>query len=153
MSIIWKYLDKRSAAVDALKDYSNMKFIIEHTDDEIKAAYEKMGGVSSPQSDGMPHAHNPHAVEDRMIKGIEEIDILRERYRQAVEYMEWFLPAWEELSEDDRYVLDAFYNEDNEYGSGMADDVADYFGIERASAYRRKNRALAKLTTLLFGKP
>ncbi|RKI86029.1 hypothetical protein D7V90_01730 [bacterium 1xD42-87] len=152
MSIIWKYLDKRSAAVDALKDYSNMKFIIEHTDDEIKAAYEKMGGVSSPQSDGMPHAHNPHAVEDRMIKGIEEIDILRERYRQAVEYMEWFLPAWEELSEDDRYVLDAFYNEDNEYGSGMADDVADYFGIERASAYRRKNRALAKLTTLLFGK-
>ena len=152
MSIIWKYLDKRSAAVDALKDYSNMKFIIEHTDDEIKAASEKMGGVSSPQSDGMPHAHNPHAVEDRMIKGIEEIDILRERYRQAVEYMEWFLPAWEELSEDDRYVLDAFYNEDNEYGSGMADDVADYFGIERASAYRRKNRALAKLTTLLFGK-
>ena len=88
-----------------------------------------------------------------MIKGIEEIDILRERYRQAVEYMGWFLPAWEELSEDDRYVLDAFYNEDNEYGSGMADDVADYFGIERASAYRRKNRVLAKLTTLLFGKP
>ncbi len=153
MSIIWKYLDKRSATVDALKDYSNMKFIIEHTDDEIKAAYEKMGGVSSPQSDGMPHAHNPHAVEDRMIKGIEEIDILRERYRQAVEYMGWFLPAWEELSEDDRYVLDAFYSEDNEYGSGSADDVADYFGIERASAYRRKNRALAKLTTLLFGKP
>ena len=153
MSIIWKYLDKRSAAVDALKDYSSMKFIIEHTDDEIKAAYEKMGGVSSPQSDGMPHAHNPHAVEDRMIKGIGEIDILRERYRQAVEYMGWFLPAWEELSEDDRYVLDAFYSEDNEYGSGSADDVADYFGIERASAYRRKNRALAKLTTLLFGKP
>ena len=153
MSIIWKYLDKRSAAVDALKDYSNMKFIIEHTDDEIKTAYEKMGGVSSPQSDGMPHAHNPHAVEDRMIKGIEEIDVLKERYRQAAEYMAWFLPAWEELSEDDRYVLDAFYNEDNEYGSGMADDVADYFGIERASAYRRKNRALAKLTTLLFGKP
>ena len=153
MSIIWKYLDKRSAAVDALKDYGNMKFIISNTDDEIKAAYEKMGGVGSPQPDGMPHAHNPHAAEDRMVKGIEEIDVLRERYRQAVEYMEWFLPAWEELSEDDRYVLDAFYSEENEYGSSAAEDVADYFGIERASAYRRKNRALAKLTTLLFGKP
>jgi len=152
MSIIWKYLDKRSAAVDALKDYSNMKFIISNTDDEIRAAYEKMGGVSSPQPDGMPHARNPHAVEDRMVKGIEEIDVLRERYRQAVEYMEWFLPAWEELSEDERYVLDAFYNEDNEYGSSTADDIADYFGIERASAYRRKNRALEKLTTLLFGR-
>ena len=49
MSIIWKYLDKRSAAVDALKDYGSMKFIIEHTDDEIKAAYEKMGGAQVTQ--------------------------------------------------------------------------------------------------------
>ena len=111
MSIIWKYLDKRSAVVDALKDYNSMKFIIEHTDDEIRAAYEKMGGVSSPQSDGMPYTRNPHAVEDRMVKGIEEIDVLKERYRQAMEYMAWFLPAWEELSEDERYVLETFYSD------------------------------------------
>ena len=153
MSIIWKYLDKRSAAVDALKDYSSMRFIIDHTDDEIKAAYEKMSGISNPQFDGMPHSHNPQAAEDRIIKGIEEIDVLKERYRQAVEYMAWFLPAWEELSEDERYVLEAFYGETNEYGSNAADEVADYFQIERMSAYRRKNRALERLTILLFGKP
>lgn len=153
MSVIWKYLDKRSAAVDALKDYSSMRFIIDHTDEEIKAAYEKMSGISSPQFDGMPHSHNPQAAEDRIIKGIEEIDVLKERYRQAVEYMAWFLPAWKELSEDERYVLEAFYGETNEYGSNAADEVADYFQIERASAYRRKNRALERLTILLFGKP
>ena len=71
MSIIWKYLDKRSAAVDALKDYGSMKFIIGHTDEEVKSAYEKMGGVSSPQLDGMPRSHNPQASEDRIIKGID----------------------------------------------------------------------------------
>ena len=152
MSIIWKYLDKRSAAVDALKDYGSMKFIIGHTDEEVKSAYEKMGGVSSPQLDGMPHSHNPQASEERIVKGIEEIDVLKERYRQAVEYMAWFVPAWEELTEDERYVLEAFYGEDNQYGSNAAGDVADYFQIERASAYRRKNRALERLTTLLFGK-
>ncbi|WP_331482878.1 hypothetical protein [Otoolea muris] len=84
---------------------------------------------------------------------MDEISVLRERYRQAMEYMAWFVPAWEELSEDDRYVLDAFYSENNEYGSSAAEDVADCFGNERASAYQRKNRALAKLTTLLLGKP
>ena len=152
MSIIWKYLDKRSAAVDALKDYGSMKFIISHTDDEIKSAYEKMEGISSPQLDGMPHSHNPQASEERIVKGIEEIDVLKERYRQAVEYMAWFVPAWEELTEDERYVLEAFYGEDNQYGSNAADDVADYSQIERASAYRRKNRALERLTILLFGK-
>lgn len=152
MSIIWKYLDKRSAAVDALKDYGSMKFIIEHTDDEIKAAYEKMGGVSSPKPDGMPHARNPHAAEDRMIKGIEEIDVLKERYRQAVEYMAWFLPAWEEFSEDERYVLENFYGDGNEYGSSVIYKIADHFHIEQSSAYNKKNRALHHLTILLFGK-
>ncbi|WP_195415580.1 hypothetical protein [Enterocloster citroniae] len=152
MSIIWKYLDKRSAAVDALKDYGSMKFIIEHTDDEIKAAYEKMGGVSSPKSDGMPHTRNPHAAEDRMIKGIEEIDVLKERYRQAVEYMAWFLPAWEELTGDERYVLESFYGGSNEYGSSVIYKIADHFHIEQSSAYNKKNRALHHLTILLFGK-
>ena len=152
MSIIWKYLDKRSAAVDALKDYGSMKFIIGHTDDEIKSAYEKMGGVSSPQLDGMPRSHNPQASEDRIVKGIEEIDVLKERYRQALEYMAWFLPAWEELTEDERYVLQTFYGQDHQYGASAIYDICDRFGIERSSAYNRKNRALSHLVTLLFGK-
>lgn len=151
MSIVWKYLDKRSAAVDALKDYGSMKFIVDHTDDEIKAAYQKMGGVSSPQYDGMPHSHNPQAGEDRIIKGIEEIDVLKERYRQAMEYMEWFVPAWNELTEDERYVLEVFYS-DADSQTNAVYDICDHFGIERSSAYNRKNRALGKLVTLLYGK-
>ena len=152
MSIIWKYLDKRSAAVDALKDYGSMKFIIGHTDDEIKRAYEKMEGISSPQLDGMPRSHNPQASEERIVKGIEEIDVLKERYRQAVEYMAWFVPAWEELTEDERYVLKTFYGEENQYGASAIYDICDHFGIERSSAYNRKNRALSHLVILLFGK-
>lgn len=151
MSIVWKYLDKRSAAVDALKDYGSMKFIVDHTDDEIKAAYQKMGGVSSPQYDGMPHSHNPQAGEDRIIKGIEEIDVLKERYRQAMEYMEWFVPAWNELTEDERYVLEVFYS-DADSQTNAVYDICDHFGIERSSAYNRKNRALGKPVTLLYGK-
>lgn len=151
MSIIWKYLDKRSAAVDALKDYKSMKFIIDHTDDEIKNTYEKMSGISSPQFDGMPHSNNPQAAEDRIIKGIEEIDVLKERYRQAMEYMAWFLPAWEELSEDERYVLATFYSDEDSQTNAVY-DICDHFGIERSSAYNRKNRALGKLVTLLYGK-
>lgn len=84
-------------------------------DDEIKNAYEKMEGVSSPQLDGIPRSHNPQAS-------------------------------------DERYVLKAFYGEDNQYGSNAADDVAGYFQIERASVYRRKNRVLERLTILLIGK-
>ena len=152
MNIIWRYLDKRSATIAAVKDYDAMKFIIDNTDDEVLEVRDKMTGVGSPNWDGMPHAHNPSAGEDRILKGIEEIDILKERYRQAVEYMEWFQPAWDELSEDEQYVLEVFYQDENSYGSYAAETVAEHFGNEHTSAHKKKNRALDHLTVLLFGK-
>lgn len=152
MSIVWKYLDKRAAAIEALKDYPSMRFILENTDQNIAAEQDKMTGIGSPNLDGMPHAHNPQAGEDRLIEGIEKIDVLKERYRQAVEYMQWFKPAWEELSEEEQFILENFYLSGNEYGNGTADYVADRFHIERSSVYNKKNRALKHLTVLLYGK-
>ena len=152
MSIIWKYLDKRSATIAAIKDYDAMQFIINSTDDEIKQTYEKMASIPSPQWDGMPRVHNPNATEDRILSGIEEIDILKERYRQAVEYMEWFKPAWEQLSDEERYCLETFYGDENTYGSNAAYYIAEFLKVEQATAYKRKNRALDRLTVLLFGK-
>ena len=149
MGIIWQYLDKRGATASALRDYGRMEFIISHTDDEVKAVHEKMGGVSSPRFDGMPHTHNPHAAEDRMAEGMDEISVLRERYREAVEFMAWFKPAWAELTEDERYVLECFYMGAD--GPAVS-AVCEHFQIERNSAYRRKNRALSKLSVMLYGK-
>ena len=150
MSIIWKYLDKRSATAAAIKDYSSMEFIINHTDEEITEKRLKAEGVGSPNWDGMPHAHNPQAGEDRILNMIAEIDVLKERYRQAVEYMEWFRPAWEELSEDEQYVLETFYQDDDQ--GGAVYEICDAYKIERSTAYNKKNKALSHLQTLLFGK-
>ena len=83
---------------------------------------------------------------------IDKIDIQWERYREAQDYMDWFMPAWNSLSEDDRYILDEFYSKDHEYGDGTVDAIAEHFNIERASAYRRKNRAVERLAILLYGK-
>ena len=152
MNVIWMYLNKKDAAVNALKDYGKVKHIIDHTEEEIQRVYSRIAGVGSPAIEKMPSANNPQAGEDRMIKGIEEIDVLRERLRQAKEYMAWFQPAWDALSDDDQFVLDAFFSGGNEYGAGAADTVAEHFCIERASAYRKKNRALDNLTTLLYGR-
>lgn len=152
MSIMYKYLDKRAAAIAAIKDYDSMQFIIRNTDKDIDLERDRMSGMGSPAMDGMPHAHNPSAAEDRIIGGIDEIDVLKERYRQAVEYMNWFQPAWEQLTEDERFVLETFYGDVNSYGSGAVSYISSHYGIEQTSAYKRKNRALDRLTVLLFGK-
>lgn len=151
MSIIWKYLDKRSATIAAIKDYSSMQFIIGHTDEKIREEHMKMSALGSPKFDGMPHSHNPNAGEERILAGIDEIDVLKERYRQACEYMTWFNPAWQQLSEEEQFVLETFY-EDCFTATGAVYEICEHFHIERSSAYNKKNRALEHLQVLLFGK-
>ena len=47
-------------------------------------------------------------------------------------------------------MLETFYDEGDQTGSIY--DICDHFNIERSSAYNRKNRAVAHLSVLLFGK-
>lgn len=152
MSIIWKYLDKRAATIDAIRDYSSMEFIIANTDEKIRDEHEHMTGVSSPMYSDMPSGgHNDTASEDRILDGIERIDVLKERYRQAIEYMEWFQPSWDKLSEEEQDVLRTFYI-DNEYGDNPVNIITDKYNIEQTSAYKKKNRALDHMVVLLYGK-
>ena len=151
MHISWSFLNKRDATKEAVRAYNSMKFIVSHAEEEIKEVRSRMGGATTPALDGMPRTHNPQSRENSLLAGIDEIDVLKERYRQALEYMEWFRPAWEQLSEDERYVLDVFYMNGAESGAGI-DMIMRHFNIERRSAYNRKNRSLARLSVLLYGK-
>lgn len=152
MTIVWKYLDKRSATVAVLKDYHSMQFIIENTDEEIKNEHDRMVSLGGLAMDGMPHSHNPRAGEERILQGLEEIDVLKERYRQAVEYMHWFQPAWKELSNTEQDVLRAFYEDEDCYGANAVDVIAERYHVSRPSAYRKKERAVNHMMTLLYGK-
>lgn len=152
MNIVWQYLDKRAAAINALKDYSSMKYIIEHTDEDIATLNEEMSSPASPVINGMPSTHDPKAGEKRLIACINEIDVLKERYRQALEYMDWFQPAWDALTEDEQYVLKEFYLDDGQKQIDAVYNICDRFNIERSSAYNKKNRALQHLALLLYGK-
>ena len=74
MHISWSFLDKRKAAINAMEAFDSMDFIVKHSDEEIQRVENRMVGVGSQNLDGMPHAHNPQAAEDRILTGIEEID-------------------------------------------------------------------------------
>lgn len=148
MHICWSFLDKKRATVSALEAFTSMEFIINHTDDEILKVRTGLEGVGAQNLSGMPKAGDPQASEDRLVNGIAEIDVLKERYRQAVEYMSWFKPAWEQLSEEERYVLELFYLSDS---TGAAEWIAEELGIDRKTAYVKRTRAENHLSTLLYG--
>lgn len=151
MSIIWKYLDKRSAAIAAIKDYDSMEFIIKNSEKEIERVNEKLTSAG-PKLSEIPSVHNPKAGEERILSVIDQINILQERYQQALEYMAWFKPAWAQLVEQDQYILKTFYSESNGYGCNAVYVIADKLSIEPPTVYKQKNRALSRLVVLLFGK-
>lgn len=152
MHVMTKYIDTYKAAIAALEDYCAMQQIIDTTDQQIKDAYNAVTSVSSARLDGMPHAPNPRGGEDRIAATLDKVDAYRQRYVQAREYMDWFLPAWGVLSEDDRWVLDRFFlAADDVSQEERVRAIADHFYVERSTAHTKKSRAVRRLASALFG--
>lgn len=153
MNIAWLYLDKRNAVINAIKDYESMRYIIQTAPSEITATQESMTSIGSPALSDMPKGpRDPHAAENRIVKAMDSISLLNERYRRAEEYMAWFLPAWKILSEQEQFVLSRFYMDDESKQVDSVGEICERFHIERTSAYKKKDRALSRLTLLLYGK-
>ncbi len=89
---------------------------------------------------------------NRIVKAMDSISLLNERYQRAEEYMAWFLPAWQALSEQERFVLSRFYMDDESRQVDSVEEICERFPIERTSAYKKKDRSLSRLTLLLYGK-
>ncbi|RRK09712.1 restriction endonuclease [Lactiplantibacillus garii] len=152
MSIMWNYLDKRRATIAALKDYDGMKFIIDSYRDDLKQVKEQMMSINSPQYGFAPSGtKKDNPTEHRLLHGISQTAKLNERYQQAQLYFKWFEPAWDELSEDEHFILDVCYRTPHQsMNEGLTIVMNKYF-IAKTTAYNRKNKALDHLTLLLYG--
>lgn len=145
--ITWRYVNRQTAAINALKDYHNMECIIETTPQELRELEDEYPRPSSARVDGIPGVFNPKAGEDAIIRHIERIDTRKRKYYQALEYMTWFNPVWETLSEDERWILETTFLQ----GESI-EAVCEHFCVERSAAYERKRKALDRFADLLYGK-
>lgn len=148
--IALKYINKNAATVAAIRDYENMRFIIINTPQEIKDVYSQMISPSGPKLSGMPSARNPQAGADKLAAQIDKLDILRERYSQAIEYMTWFEPAWSSLSDTEQKILAEFYKTDNQK-SGATYRLMHELNYSESHIERLRSDALTHLRTLLYG--
>ena len=154
MNVAWMYLDKEAAAIKALKDFERVEKVIESYQGRLEEARTRMLSSRTPV---LSHAHASSAgastAEDVIAETIDTIDAIKENYRQAVAFMQWFLPAWNALDDDERSVMTAFYQHVYENKTAMLYDVSAELGVERASVYRLKDKAVKRLAQLLYGKP
>ena len=88
--IAWKYIDKNTAAIAAIRDYDSMRVIINNTPDEIKEIHSSMSAPRTANLSGIQSSHNPLSTQEKLMEQIDKMNVLRERYNSAVEYMTWF---------------------------------------------------------------
>jgi hypothetical protein len=145
-----KYIDKTAATKAALRDYDSMSTIIANTPENIKDMYEQMASPRSSVPSGLSAARNPQVGEDRLSSQLDTLDILRERYYAAMEYMLWFEPAWEALSNTERHILREFYTSENKR-SGATFRLMEELKYSECHVERLRSKALNHLRILLFG--
>ena len=152
MTIPWAYLNKCAATISALLDYNSMKHILLPYSDDVAEVREHLTSVHAPTlSWSAPGSVNPHATDGRIARSLDLADVVEDRCQQALEYMAWFQPAWDALSEDERYILSEIYmNDANRTDSIM--NIGERLHLERAQVYRRKDKAVSRLSLLLYGK-
>ena len=148
--IAWKYINKDSAVIAAIRDYNNMRFIINNTPDEIKEECGKMTAPRSSKLSGLPSAKNPLAGSDKLAAQIDKLDLLRERYSNAIEYMTWFEPAWSNLSDTEQQILTEYYMGDSQR-SGAAYRLMSELGYSESHVERMRSNTLKHLRVLLYG--
>ncbi|MCQ9359252.1 MULTISPECIES: hypothetical protein [unclassified Corynebacterium] len=152
MHPMFDYLDYKKAAIAALQDYGNQAIILEHADDLVTHTRQAMMTIPAPSYSGMPSAHNPRAVENKLVGQLSRLDELSDRKARAQSYMDWFNPMWEQLTDEDKFVLEAFFL-DGLTSEDAAMRVAEQFYVERKTAFQKKQRAITRLAKLLYARP
>lgn len=153
MTVQWMYLDKRAASVSAIRDLPSMRHIMANYQDDIDESKSHLTAVHGVMPSGMRGGGiNPHANESQMASTLDLIDVVETRHDLACEYMAWFLPAWDALSDTERYLLSSFYHPIEKSIAEMIKEVCEALGYERSSIYRMRDKALDHITLLLYGR-
>ena len=132
-------IDWKRETAETLREYPDRKKSIESTAMEIARLKSEADSIRSASADGAPvKGSSISAREDRLISNIVT--------RTELERVE---AALAELTPEERLILDRFYMHRQR---GGLDLLCGELGLtDMSSLYRRKDRALRRLTLLLYG--
>ena len=144
-----KMEEKTAEAISAIRKYDIMLEIVANTEEKIKAVSDRLAAPQSVKLDGMPRSRNPHAGESVLAAGIDLMNSMEERCREAHIFLLWFEPMWKALSDKEREALETYKYSDRYNGEMERYAKEQYISLRQAHRIRRK--ALERLRVLLFG--
>lgn len=146
MSKLIDYFDPERATINALRDFRDQYWKLEHDPVRIQ---EMDANITTPRgmSSTPVHGGGSH-FEETLCAVIDKKAVLREGHRRAMDYDREFAPCWMQLTDEERDLLTLRFVDRSE-GSGISIIMRKY-NWEKTKAYQRSNEALQRLSKLLF---
>jgi len=147
MAKLFHYIDLEKTTVAILKDYLDQEWKLQN---DPKRLVEIDSDMRSPNSAfyGLPVQGGATSGEDRLCTALDKKSLISYGYQQAKEYLREFTPAWERLSAEERSLLRARYIDSLE--PKAIERIMREHHVSKSEAYNRLNKALSRLTKLLF---
>lgn len=141
------YLDPVKATKAILRDWRTQEFRAEYGRDrirEIDAGMVRLGGLS----DATPVQGGGNRQQEAICSAIDRKTVAERGYYRAVTYTQEIKPYWDQLTEDEQYMLTVRFVDQGE-DNGIK-QIMDRFQYEKTKAYKMSNAALEKLAKLIF---
>lgn len=133
------------ATISILKDFEYMEGVADGSPDKVFWAMERMTSIKGWNTT-TPVQGGGNRREEMLAENI-DIKIMAEMgAREAKQYFETFYPAWNSLTDDERYLL----RERFILGGNGIQRIMDRKNVEKTKAYEMSNQALTKLRRALF---
>lgn len=143
---IYAYLDTELATKKILREWYDRIWATQYAEERIKVIRATL--TRTVQQGTTPVKGGGTSQEDKLVNGISAIDKLTAQMHDADEIQKEVERCWDALTEGERFLLREMYI-DNEDRQGI-ERIKDALAIEKSEAYKRVNRALERLSRLLF---
>lgn len=141
-------MDWKQVAVEKLRQYEAKKHALQAIPDEIARLESAAQSIHSATSDGTPVQGGGSTREDRLLSNIVHRQELEQALQQAQHWVHQVDGALDLLSREEQLILDGFYIRP---ARGNVERLAGEIGIDVKTVYRRKDLALRRFTTALYG--
>lgn len=141
------YIDTEKTAIAILKDWRDQEWRQEHASSTIRSINDRMTAIKGFNSTA-PVQGGGSTREENLCGLIDKKDIAKRGKELADEYFEEIRQVWQQLSEEERFLLEARFIDGKDFGG--IHRIMEKFHVEKTKAYEMSNAALRRFAKLLF---
>lgn len=141
------YFDTEKTTIAILKDWRDQEFRRDHATSSIRSINDRMTALQGFNST-TPVQGGGNKREENLCGLIDKKTVLQHGKELADEYFAEIEQCWQQLTEDERFLLEARFIDGKDYG-GIG-RIMERFHVEKTKAYEMSNAALRRLAHLLF---